>query len=225
VSPDIFLTISDPHSHEEICIRHLLHHGQTNRPHGRWSQIFTCQAVISMCKHHLLARPRLRRSAMRRYSSCSIQVRGMRCRKSPRKNCAYLCFYAFCLPDVVGIMDNLLTIHYSWNRNWRYHKDLRQWITKETGTTPSQKVPGGEQGRYTFWDPDNWAKERKEMNVMYADLEEKNVPAFVPALGLVPTQAAAQVGQQPTQVSSGQQQAQVQQPTTRGSFQMGMAGL
>jgi CCR4-NOT transcription complex subunit 2 len=125
--------------------------------------------------------------------------------------------------------DILISFHYefhSWNRNWRYHKDLRQWITKETGTTPSQKVPGGEQGQYTFWDPENWAKERKEMTVMYADLEEKNVPAFVHGLGLVPTQAAGQVGQQqPTQVGSGQQQAQVQQPTQRGSFQMGMAGL
>ncbi|KAF8230044.1 hypothetical protein L208DRAFT_139018 [Tricholoma matsutake] len=108
-----------------------------------------------------------------------------------------------------------------WNRNWRYHKDLRQWITKETGTTPSQKVPGGEQGQYTFWDPENWAKERKEMTVMYADLEEKNVPAFVHGLGLVPTQPVGQIGQ-PTQAGNGQQ---VQQPTQRGPFQMGMAGL
>lgn len=84
-------------------------------------------------------------------------------------------------------------------------------------------MPGGEQGQYTFWDPENWAKERKEMTVMYADLEEKNVPAFSHGLGLAPAQSAGQVGQQqPTQVGSG---GQVQQPTQRGSFQMGMAGL
>lgn len=82
-------------------------------------------------------------------------------------------------------------------------------------------MPGGEQGQYTFWDPENWAKERKEMTVMYADLEEKNVPAFVHGLGLVPTQPVGQIGQ-PTQAGNGQQ---VQQPTQRGPFQMGMAGL
>ncbi|RDB14635.1 General negative regulator of transcription subunit 2 [Hypsizygus marmoreus] len=109
-----------------------------------------------------------------------------------------------------------------WNRNWRYHKDLRLWITKESGTSPSQKVPGGEEGQYTFWDPDNWMKERKEMTVLYADLEEKNVPAFVQGPGLVLAQPAVQ-GQ-----AVAQHQAQVGgqvQPTQRGSFQMSMASL
>ncbi|KAG6884157.1 hypothetical protein C0993_000853 [Termitomyces sp. T159_Od127] len=92
-----------------------------------------------------------------------------------------------------------------WNRNWRYHKDLRLWITKESGTTPSQKVPGGEQGQYTFWDPENWCKERKEMTVLYSELEEKNTPAFVQGTGLVLAQSVAQQ----------------LQPTQRGSFQMG----
>ena len=108
-----------------------------------------------------------------------------------------------------------------WNRNWRYHKDLRLWITKESGTAPSQKVPGGEQGQYTFWDPENWTKERKDMTVLYADLEEKNVPAFVqgPGLVLAPTGGQA-VGQQlQTPIGTGQVQVQ------RGSFQMGVAGL
>ncbi|THH17260.1 hypothetical protein EW146_g3510 [Bondarzewia mesenterica] len=67
-----------------------------------------------------------------------------------------------------------------YNRNWRYHKELRLWLTKESGTSPSQKVPGGEQGTYTFWDPDNWGKERKDMTVLYADLEEKSQPVFAP---------------------------------------------
>ncbi|CDO72192.1 hypothetical protein BN946_scf184970.g44 [Trametes cinnabarina] len=65
-----------------------------------------------------------------------------------------------------------------YNRNWRYHKELRLWITKESGTQPSQKVPGGEQGTYSYWDPDMWEKSRKEMTVLYADLEEKNQPLF-----------------------------------------------
>ncbi|KAG6850206.1 hypothetical protein H0H93_016385 [Arthromyces matolae] len=79
-----------------------------------------------------------------------------------------------------------------WNRNWRYHKDLRLWITKESGTVPSQKVAGGEQGQYTFWDPENWCKERKEMTVLYSDLEEKSVPAFAQGQGLVQAQTTPQ---------------------------------
>ncbi|KAH9850189.1 hypothetical protein C2E23DRAFT_887620 [Lenzites betulinus] len=66
-----------------------------------------------------------------------------------------------------------------YNRNWRYHKELRLWLTKETGTQPSQKVPGGEQGAYSYWDPEMWEKARKEMTVLYTDLEEKN-PLFAP---------------------------------------------
>jgi CCR4-NOT transcription complex subunit 2 len=106
------------------------------------------------------------------------------------------------------------------NRNWRYHKELRHWITKETGTSPSQKVQGGEQGTYTFWDPDNWQKERKDMTVLYADLEEKNVPAFISGPGLVLSHSV-----QPQNQTLGQGQAQQQQVQQRGSFQMGMAGL
>jgi CCR4-NOT transcription complex subunit 2 len=74
-------------------------------------------------------------------------------------------------------------------------------------------------------------KERKEMTVLYADLEEKNVPAFVQGPGLVPAQpagqgqAAGQQQQQQAQVGGQvQQQGQVP-PMQRGSFQMGMAGL
>ncbi|KAF8208521.1 hypothetical protein K438DRAFT_276083 [Mycena galopus ATCC 62051] len=87
-----------------------------------------------------------------------------------------------------------------WNRNWRYHKEMRLWITKESGTAPSAKVPGGEQGLYTIWDADSWGKEHKEMSVLYAELEEKNQPAFVQGPGLVPvSQGAAQTGPPPQQ--------------------------
>ncbi|TFK48768.1 hypothetical protein OE88DRAFT_1663920 [Heliocybe sulcata] len=71
-----------------------------------------------------------------------------------------------------------------WNRNWRYHKELRLWITKEAGTIIAQKLAGGESGTYTYWDPDTWEKARKDMAVMYADLEEKSNPAFAPGLTL-----------------------------------------
>lgn len=113
-----------------------------------------------------------------------------------------------------------------YNRNWRYHKELRIWLTKESGTAPSQKVPGGEQGTYTFWDPDNWGKERKEMIVLYADLEEKNVtapPTAAFAPGSVQQQQQQQAPPQLQQMQMGQigqmsQLGQVQ-PQVRGAFQ------
>ncbi|TEB39977.1 hypothetical protein FA13DRAFT_1724194 [Coprinellus micaceus] len=124
-----------------------------------------------------------------------------------------------------------------WNRNWRWHKDLRLWITKESGTTPSQKVQGGEQGLYTFWDPESWQKERKEMTVLYIDLEEKSQPAFMPGAGIVPSQPVGGA-QTPGAGPAQQQQHSVAQPTQMGgqlpnqgptvqraSFQMGVAGL
>ena len=97
----------------------------------------------------------------------------------------------------------------SWNRNWRYHKEMRLWITKETGTPSSQKVPGGEQGTYTYWDPENWEKARKEMTVVYSDLEEKSQPVFGPGATLAMAGAGPGVAAQ----------AQMQQQRNVGTFQ------
>ncbi|KAH9983702.1 hypothetical protein BJV74DRAFT_878851 [Russula compacta] len=106
-----------------------------------------------------------------------------------------------------------------YNRNWRYHKELRIWLTKESGTAPSQKVPGGEQGTYTFWDPDNWGKERKEMVVLYADLEEKNLTAPPAATFVAPGSV-----QQQQQGQQGQGLPQLQQMQMGGIGQIGQIG-
>lgn len=111
---------------------------------------------------------------------------------------------------------------YRWNRNWRYHKDLRIWITKESGSAPSSKIPGGEAGTYTWWNPDDWCKERKEMSVRYADLEEKTVPAFVMGPGLVLAQPGQTIpGQQQVQSAAGQQGG----AQSTGQARMQMAGI
>ncbi|TFY57530.1 hypothetical protein EVJ58_g6966 [Rhodofomes roseus] len=86
-----------------------------------------------------------------------------------------------------------------YNRNWRYHKEMRLWLTKETGTAPSQKVQGGEHGTYSYWDPDNWEKARKEMTVLYTDLEEKNQPVFAPGQTLQLNQPQMHTPSAPTQ--------------------------
>ena len=60
-----------------------------------------------------------------------------------------------------------------YNRNWRFHKDIRLWLTKESGTAPSQKAATYERGMYTFFDPENWERTKKETIIMYDLLEEK----------------------------------------------------
>jgi CCR4-NOT transcription complex subunit 2 len=102
----------------------------------------------------------------------------------------------------------------SWNRQWRYHKELRLWITKETGAPSSAKIPGGEQGTYSYWDPENWEKSRKEMTVLYADLEEKSTPVFAPGQTL-------QLAQPP----SAQTQQHQPQPMVAGARVGGFQGL
>jgi CCR4-NOT transcription complex subunit 2 len=108
-----------------------------------------------------------------------------------------------------------------WNRNWRYHKDLRIWITKESGSAPSTKIQGGEAGAYTWWDPESWGKDRKEMTVRYADLEEKTAAAFSMGPGLVLNQATQGAqGQQVQGPIGGQLSSQ-----TTGQPRMQMAGI
>lgn len=59
------------------------------------------------------------------------------------------------------------------NRNWRFHKEVRLWLTKESGTAPSQKASTYERGVYTFFDPESWERVKKETVIMYDLLEEK----------------------------------------------------
>lgn len=126
-----------------------------------------------MCSHLLQDRIKRRHSATKRSSLCSIRLLVMRFRRLRPKNCMSSSLHA---PSKLA-SDPLFP---RWNRSWRYHKELRVWLTKESGTSTSQKVPGGEHGTYTYWDPENWEKARKEMTVLYADLEEKTLPLFAP---------------------------------------------
>ncbi|KAK7689901.1 hypothetical protein QCA50_006540 [Cerrena zonata] len=105
-----------------------------------------------------------------------------------------------------------------YGRNWRFHKDLRLWITKESGTSPSQKVLGGERGTYSYWDPENWEKNRKEMTVVYSDLEEKSLPnnTTLPLNATAPQAQTPPVSAQPPQ----------QMPRAQGGFQqMGISAM
>ncbi|KAG9080257.1 hypothetical protein FRC06_006864 [Ceratobasidium sp. 370] len=83
-----------------------------------------------------------------------------------------------------------------YNRNWRFHKERRVWLTKETGTSPSQKTSTHESGVYTFFDPENWERVKMHARIQYDQLEEKHT---------VPLQAQGQ-----GQAGQGQGQQSVQ---------------
>ncbi|KAH3674803.1 hypothetical protein WICMUC_003006 [Wickerhamomyces mucosus] len=55
-------------------------------------------------------------------------------------------------------------------RNWRYHKDLQVWLTKELNTEPVQQSPTSERGFYIFFDPSTWEKVRKEFILYYQSI-------------------------------------------------------
>lgn len=92
-------------------------------------------------------------------------------------------------------------------RNWRYHKELHVWLTKEQNTEPTQKTPTYERGTYVFFDPSVWEKVSKNFHLMYEMLEEK-VPSQAQALA---AQAAAQQAQRPQSQQSPSPAPQAQQ--------------
>lgn len=53
------------------------------------------------------------------------------------------------------------------NRNWRYHKELKLWLTKDPLTEPVQQTAQSERGLYIFFDPSSWTKIKKEFVLFY----------------------------------------------------------
>ncbi|KAG8182169.1 hypothetical protein JTE90_017121 [Oedothorax gibbosus] len=75
------------------------------------------------------------------------------------------------------------------NRDWRFHKDERVWITRVPGMNPTEKCPSYERGMYYFFDADNWRKVAKEFHLDYDRLEDR--PIVPPAVStLAPAQSA-----------------------------------
>jgi CCR4-NOT transcription complex subunit 2 len=58
-----------------------------------------------------------------------------------------------------------------YKKNWRYHKELQLWLTKESGTGPMEKTPHYERGFYVFFDPMIWKRVTKEFVLQYDQLE------------------------------------------------------
>ncbi|RKP08612.1 hypothetical protein THASP1DRAFT_5607, partial [Thamnocephalis sphaerospora] len=61
-----------------------------------------------------------------------------------------------------------------YTRSWRYHKELRLWLTKDsTAPEPVQKTATHERGRYVLFDPTAWQRVTKDMVIAYEALEER----------------------------------------------------
>lgn len=56
-------------------------------------------------------------------------------------------------------------------RNWRYHRDLQVWLTKDSNVDPQIISPDVERGVYVFFDPHNWEKIRKEFVLHYSSVQ------------------------------------------------------
>lgn len=56
-------------------------------------------------------------------------------------------------------------------RNWRYHKDIQVWLTKDSNVEPVLISPDVEKGVYIFFDPHNWEKIKKEFVLHYLSVQ------------------------------------------------------
>ncbi|POY70026.1 hypothetical protein BMF94_6963 [Rhodotorula taiwanensis] len=66
-----------------------------------------------------------------------------------------------------------MAAHELYKHNWRYHKELRLWLTKEAGSEPIQKTATYERGSYIFFDPVLWERVRKEFILHFESLETR----------------------------------------------------
>lgn len=73
-----------------------------------------------------------------------------------------------------------------YNRDWRYHKEERVWITRAPGVEPAVKTNTYERGTYYYFDAQNWRKVAKEFHLEYEKLEER--PSLPPTLHHNPNQ-------------------------------------
>ncbi|KAI1133096.1 CobW/HypB/UreG, nucleotide-binding domain-containing protein [Nemania abortiva] len=58
-----------------------------------------------------------------------------------------------------------------YQRQWRWHKKLKLWLTKDEIMHPRILSAQHEEGYYIVWSTDEWRKERRQLTLHYADLE------------------------------------------------------
>ncbi|KAL2917627.1 transcriptional regulator [Polyrhizophydium stewartii] len=61
-----------------------------------------------------------------------------------------------------------------YNRSWRFHKELRLWLTKDPANSELiSKSATYEHGIFVFFDPSTWSRVKKEWMLYYDQLEER----------------------------------------------------
>jgi len=80
-----------------------------------------------------------------------------------------LLFYLFY--NYVGDVLQVLAAAELFNRDWRYHKEEKIWITRAPGSV--EKGGNFERGMYYFFDPISFRKIPKEFILEYDKLEER----------------------------------------------------
>ncbi|KAI0100624.1 hypothetical protein GGR51DRAFT_531919 [Nemania sp. FL0031] len=58
-----------------------------------------------------------------------------------------------------------------YQRQWRWHKKLKLWLTKDEIMHPRILSTQHEEGYYIVWSTEDWRKERRQLTLHYADLE------------------------------------------------------
>ncbi|RIA83299.1 hypothetical protein C1645_699585 [Glomus cerebriforme] len=107
-----------------------------------------------------------------------------------------------------------------YNRNWRYHKDYRFWLTKEFGTEPIAKTQSFERGNYIYFDPDSWEKVKKELVLVYDALEERQERPMLNSMSNISSMGSSSASNLSSLAPTGLQQTVAQQVNS-----MNMANL
>lgn len=82
-----------------------------------------------------------------------------------------LLFYMFY--TYTGDVLQILAAGELFNRDWRYHKEEKIWITRAPGLSTVEKGGSFERGMYYFFDPISFRKIPKEFILEYDKLEER----------------------------------------------------
>lgn len=60
-----------------------------------------------------------------------------------------------------------------YNRNWKYHKELKIWLTRDATQELIAETPAFEKGVFIFFDVLGWEKVKKEFLLVYDQVEER----------------------------------------------------
>ncbi|KAI9146522.1 hypothetical protein BKA69DRAFT_1045136 [Paraphysoderma sedebokerense] len=88
-----------------------------------------------------------------------------------------------------------------YNRSWRYHKELKLWLTKDPSAETVLKTNASERSTFIFFDVANWEKVKKEYTLVYDALEER--PSGVPSGSALGSAPGGVVGVNPTTSTTG----------------------